>query len=70
MNNEELTIDLLAKIGGGYGGVLVNGGSPSRGIIHPNSKRQRSNKGVLAAAFGLLNEPLFGYKRVHLGPQK
>ena len=69
MNNEELTLDLLAEVGGSYGGVLVNGGSASREIIHPDYKPQRSNKGVLAAAFGLLDEPLFGYKRVHLGPQ-
>ena len=69
MNNEELTLELLAEIGGSYGGVLVNGGSASREIIHPDFRTQRSNKGVLAAAFGLLNEPLFGYKRVHLGPQ-
>ena len=69
MNNSELTLDQLSEVSGGYGGVLVNGGSASREIIHPDFRTQRSNKGVLAAAFGLLNEPLFGYKRVHLGPQ-
>ena len=38
MNNTELTFDQLAEVSAGYGGVLVNGGSASRSIIHPNYK--------------------------------
>tara|TARA_Y100001968_G_C19243816_1_gene660815 strand:- start:177 stop:371 length:195 start_codon:yes stop_codon:yes gene_type:complete len=38
MNNTELTLDQLAEVSAGYGGVLINGGGASRSIIYPDHK--------------------------------
>ena len=38
MKNTELTLDQLTEVSAGYGGVLVNVGSASRSIIHPDHK--------------------------------
>ena len=48
MNNTELTLDQLSEVSGGYGGVLVNGGSASRSIIYPEYKKPRNLEAIMS----------------------